>query len=33
MAASAGWHVAGVLTDPEALVAVAILRPSPNSGS
>ena len=33
MAASAGWHVASVLTDPEALFAVAILRPSPSAGS
>lgn len=32
-AASAGWHVAGVLTDPEALFAVAILRASPSLGA
>ncbi len=30
MAAAAGWRMAGVLTDPEALFAVAILRPSPS---
>jgi dimethylhistidine N-methyltransferase len=33
MAAAAGWHVADVLTDPEALFAVAILRPFPRPGA
>ena len=33
MAAAAGWHVADVLTDPEALFAVAILRPSPSAAA
>ncbi len=32
MAASAGWQVADVLSDPEALFAVAILHPSPGPG-
>ncbi|MFP4126727.1 MAG: L-histidine N(alpha)-methyltransferase [Alphaproteobacteria bacterium] len=32
MAAAAGWDLAGVLSDPEALFAVALLRPSPSLG-
>jgi uncharacterized SAM-dependent methyltransferase len=31
MAAAPGWPVADVLTDPEALFAVAILRPAPHT--